>query len=144
MRDNRSNKRDNRPNLRDDRSNMRDDRTKKTKTVFCVVEGETSMSAFPVTFGEKDFIADIKNLIKAAKTPMFDHFPATELTLYCVSCPFSSLGDLFMKFTRTSQPQLRDLVHPMMPAYYRFVGSDTSTSIIEIFVEPPQTTAELI
>ncbi|KAK3805238.1 MAG: hypothetical protein JOS17DRAFT_781433 [Linnemannia elongata] len=133
--------------MRDNRPNMRDNRPTKTKTIFCVVEGESSMSAFPVTFGEKEFIADIKNLIKAAKTPMFDHIPATDLTLYYVNCPFSSLGDIFGKITPTSQPQPREVVHPMMGAWNQFVGSyiyDTSTSILEIVVEPPQTTAELI
>jgi hypothetical protein len=73
---------------------------------------------FPVTFGEKDFIADIMNLTKAAKLPMFDHIPATELTLWFINCPFSSLGDIYMKFTGTSSRFQRELVHPMMPAYY--------------------------
>ncbi|KAG0362285.1 hypothetical protein BGX24_005130, partial [Mortierella sp. AD032] len=62
--------------MRDNRPN-KSNRPMKTKTIFCVIEGESTMSAFPITFSEKDFIADVKNLIKAAKTPMFDHISAT-------------------------------------------------------------------
>ncbi|CAO3568617.1 unnamed protein product [Mortierella alpina] len=132
-----------RPNARDTRLNRHNNRPINTKTVFCVVEGESTMSAFPITFGEMDFIANIKDLIKAAKTPMFDHIPSTELTLYYVNCPFSSLGDIFGTINPTSQPQPREVLHPMMGAYNQFVGSyilDTSTSRIELIVEPPQPT----
>ncbi|KAF9081828.1 hypothetical protein BGX23_000404 [Mortierella sp. AD031] len=55
---------------------MRPNQPTKTKTIFCVVEGKSSMNAFPISVSEKDFIGDIKNLIKAAKSPMFDRISA--------------------------------------------------------------------
>ncbi|KAI7829763.1 hypothetical protein BC939DRAFT_523399 [Gamsiella multidivaricata] len=56
-------------------------------TLFCLTDGEPISNAFPVSIPSMDAIGNLKDLIKAKKTPKFDDLAADELTLWRVSVP---------------------------------------------------------
>ncbi|KAF9300508.1 hypothetical protein BGZ74_007802 [Mortierella antarctica] len=55
------------------------------RTLFCVVDGETSFNAFPVAIELTKTIYNLKKLIKAKKTNNFYGVDANEHTLWSVS-----------------------------------------------------------
>ncbi|KAF9992288.1 hypothetical protein BGZ65_012429, partial [Modicella reniformis] len=55
--------------------------------LFCLVDGESPSNAFSVKVTLTDTIHDLKEFIKAKKTPEFDDFAADKLTLWRVSIP---------------------------------------------------------
>ncbi|KAF9319579.1 hypothetical protein BG006_002966, partial [Podila minutissima] len=57
------------------------------RTLFCLVDGETPSSAFPVEIELTKTIGDLKKLIKTEKTNSFHDVDANELTLWRVSVP---------------------------------------------------------
>ncbi|KAF9992231.1 hypothetical protein BGZ79_003350, partial [Entomortierella chlamydospora] len=59
------------------------------RTLFCVVDGESSWRAFPEVVSPLDYIGSVKVLIKAAKEPQFDNMSADELTLWGVELHIS-------------------------------------------------------
>jgi len=61
--------------------------------LFCVVDGESASSAFPVKLSTDDSIGALKDLIKTKKTPRFDDVAADELTLWRVSIPIADDDD---------------------------------------------------
>ncbi|KAF9369452.1 hypothetical protein CPC16_004499 [Podila verticillata] len=56
-------------------------------SLFCLVDGESTSSVFPVKLSADDSIGDLKKLIKSEKSPEFDDIPADKLTLWHVSIP---------------------------------------------------------
>ncbi|KAG0366522.1 hypothetical protein BGZ54_005232 [Gamsiella multidivaricata] len=52
---------------------------------FCLSDGEPMSNAFPVSIPSTNAIGNLKELIKAKKTPKFDDLAADELTLWRVS-----------------------------------------------------------
>lgn len=54
-------------------------------TLFCLVDGESASSVFPVKLPMDDSIGDLKKLIKTEKAPEFDDIAADKLTLWRVS-----------------------------------------------------------
>ncbi|KAG0277855.1 hypothetical protein BGZ96_002685 [Linnemannia gamsii] len=54
-------------------------------TLFCLVDGESTSSAFPVKISPEDSIGDLKELIKTKKTNDFQDVDADKLTLWRVS-----------------------------------------------------------
>ncbi|KAF9089137.1 hypothetical protein BGX23_006905 [Mortierella sp. AD031] len=54
-------------------------------TLFCLVDGEATANAFSIKIPLNDTVDDLKNFIKAKKTPEFDDIAADKLTLWCVS-----------------------------------------------------------
>ncbi|KAG0048453.1 hypothetical protein BGZ90_007628, partial [Linnemannia elongata] len=94
-----------------------DNQPTKLQTVFCIVDGEDSWHAFPVSFlsdgTSAHFVGGLKNLIKAAKAPKFDHISADELTLWKIAYnPFAPCN------TKTAPISLKHIkgakkLHPM-------------------------------
>ncbi|KAF9952558.1 hypothetical protein BGZ70_000572 [Mortierella alpina] len=64
-----------------------------TLTLFCLVDGETTLKAFPVDISSTGTVGHLKKLIKAEKAPRFDDVAADELTLWQVSIPSSDDDD---------------------------------------------------
>ncbi|KAI8598542.1 hypothetical protein EDD21DRAFT_446097 [Dissophora ornata] len=63
--------------------------------VFCIVEGEDTSKAFPVSFiYDHAYVNNLKDNIKAATSPTFDAISARELTLWNVSVPVSRTNDV--------------------------------------------------
>src|SRR6202012_5301589 len=56
-------------------------------SLFCLVDEEATSNAFSVKISSDNTVDDLKNLIKAKKTPRFDDVAADELTLWRVSVP---------------------------------------------------------
>ncbi|KAG0010902.1 hypothetical protein BGZ81_002492, partial [Podila clonocystis] len=56
-------------------------------TLFCIVDGEATSSAFSIKIPPNDNVDDLKNLIKTKKTPEFEDVAADKLTLWKVSIP---------------------------------------------------------
>lgn len=56
-------------------------------TLFCVFEGECTMSTFSVKASYADTVDDLKKQVKAAKAPNLDAMPADRLKLTAVSVP---------------------------------------------------------
>ncbi|KAF9177171.1 hypothetical protein BGZ50_009045 [Haplosporangium sp. Z 11] len=56
--------------------------TNNSFTPLCLVDGEATSNAFSVKIPSNDTVDDLKNLIKAKKTPRFDDITADELTLW--------------------------------------------------------------
>ncbi|KAF9279974.1 hypothetical protein BGZ88_012443 [Linnemannia elongata] len=50
--------------------------------LFCLVDGESASSVFPVKLPMDDSIGDLKKLIKTEKAPEFDDIAADKLTLW--------------------------------------------------------------
>ena len=61
--------------------------------LFCLVDGESTSSAFSVKISTEDTVDDLKKLIKTEKSPRFDDIAADELTLWRVSLPVGSTDD---------------------------------------------------
>ncbi|KAF9994418.1 hypothetical protein BGZ80_007813, partial [Entomortierella chlamydospora] len=55
--------------------------------LFCLVDGEPTSNAFPLSISSTDDVGTLKKLIKAEKTPKFDDIAADELTTWRVSIP---------------------------------------------------------
>ncbi|KAG0010901.1 hypothetical protein BGZ81_002491, partial [Podila clonocystis] len=62
-------------------------------TLFCLVDGEATSSAFSIKIPPNDTVDDLKNLIKTKKTPEFEDVAANELTLWRVSIPITDDDD---------------------------------------------------
>ncbi|KAG0092104.1 hypothetical protein BGZ93_003296 [Podila epicladia] len=58
-------------------------------SLFCLVDGESTASVFPVKLSLDDSIGDLKDLIKTKKSPEFDDVAADKLTLWRVSIPIT-------------------------------------------------------
>ncbi|KAF9369336.1 hypothetical protein CPC16_004588, partial [Podila verticillata] len=56
-------------------------------SLFCLVNGDSTSSAFPIKSSPDDSIGDLKKLIKAEKTNDFSDIDANKLTLWRVSLP---------------------------------------------------------
>ncbi|KAF8922808.1 hypothetical protein BGZ52_010935, partial [Haplosporangium bisporale] len=56
-------------------------------SLFCLVDGESTSSVFPVKMSADDSIGDLKKLIKSKKTNDFSDIDADKLTLWRVSIP---------------------------------------------------------
>ncbi|KAF9555837.1 hypothetical protein BGW38_009219, partial [Lunasporangiospora selenospora] len=50
--------------------------------LFCLVDGEATSNAFPVSASTTTTIGELKDLIKSKKSPRFDDVAADELTLW--------------------------------------------------------------
>jgi hypothetical protein len=61
--------------------------TNKNLTVYCLVDGESTMNAFPVPISSAETVGDLKDKIKTEKAPEFDDIAADELNLWKVSIP---------------------------------------------------------
>ncbi|KAF9946682.1 hypothetical protein BGZ72_000129 [Mortierella alpina] len=70
--------------------------------LYCLLDGETPSRAMPIRFDSTDSGGDLKELLRAKKTPRFDDIAADELILWQVSIPVTDdeddspvfLGDL--------------------------------------------------
>ena len=51
-------------------------------TLLCLVKGNKTANAFPVHTDKDQLVGDLKDAIKAKKSPVFDNFPADELKLW--------------------------------------------------------------
>lgn len=58
-------------------------------TLWCLVEGESTSSAFPVEIAAAKAVYQLKKVIKKEKSPEFDDITANKLTLWKVSLPLS-------------------------------------------------------
>ena len=57
--------------------------------LFCVVDGQSTSNAFPLTVSPVDTIGGLKELIKAKKANDFQDVDADKLTLWRVSIPIT-------------------------------------------------------
>ncbi|KAF9346427.1 hypothetical protein BGX26_002075 [Mortierella sp. AD094] len=55
--------------------------------LFCLVDGEPTANAFPLSISSTNDIGTLKEHIKTKKSPKFDDIAADELTLWRVSVP---------------------------------------------------------
>ncbi|KAG0273623.1 hypothetical protein BGZ95_010574 [Linnemannia exigua] len=78
-------------------------------SLFCIVDGETTSNAFPVEIESIKTIGNLKDIIKAKKTPRFDDLAADELTLWRVSIPDTSLQSAI---TLNALDDKTDLINP--------------------------------
>ncbi|KAF9968233.1 hypothetical protein BGZ73_000206, partial [Actinomortierella ambigua] len=87
--------------------------TTTTLTLFCLVDGEATSNAFPVKVASDDSIGNLKDAIKAKKTPRFDDIAADELTLWCISIPVEDekipilLDNILNDKKKLSSPRMR-------------------------------------
>ncbi|KAF9389902.1 hypothetical protein CPB97_010415 [Podila verticillata] len=58
-------------------------------SLFCLVDGEATSSAFSVKISSSDTVDDVKDLIKAKNSIAFSDIDANELTLWRVSIPIT-------------------------------------------------------
>ncbi|KAF7730081.1 hypothetical protein EC973_003027 [Apophysomyces ossiformis] len=58
--------------------------------LFCLVEGESMQRAFSVKVSSADTVHDLKDAIKAEKSPEFDDIDANKLTLWLVEIPITN------------------------------------------------------
>ncbi|KAF9136473.1 hypothetical protein BG015_003122, partial [Linnemannia schmuckeri] len=56
-------------------------------TLFCLVDGQSTSKAFPVSIPSAESVGELKKHIKVEKAPRFDDLAADELTLWRVSIP---------------------------------------------------------
>jgi hypothetical protein len=61
--------------------------TDKNLTLYCLVDGESTMNAFPVPISSAETVGELKDKIKTKKAPRFDDVAADELSLWRVSIP---------------------------------------------------------
>ncbi|KAG0027221.1 hypothetical protein BGZ81_005785 [Podila clonocystis] len=61
--------------------------------LFCLVDGESTSSAFPIKVSPDDSIGDLKKLIKAEIPDTFNGVDAKDLTLWRVSLPITDDDD---------------------------------------------------
>ena len=61
--------------------------------LLCLVDGESTSRAFPVSVPSTETIGSLKKLIKTEKSPRFDDIAANELTLWRVSISLGLLNE---------------------------------------------------
>lgn len=99
-------------------------------TVFCVLEGESSWSAFSVSYGPDGHVADLKHAIKLAMAPKLDRLSAFEISLWKISHKVTeSNRNTTVKLGE--QRGKKKLLHPMDPIQTHFYGD---TGVIEVIV----------
>ncbi|KAF9079299.1 hypothetical protein BGX23_004440, partial [Mortierella sp. AD031] len=62
-------------------------------TLFCLVDGEATSNAFPVSSSTTTTVGELKDLIKAKKSPEFDDIAADKLALWRVLIPITDDDD---------------------------------------------------
>ncbi|KAF9309658.1 hypothetical protein BG003_009511 [Podila horticola] len=89
-------------------------------TLFCICEREFSWKSFPVRIDGECFVGDLKNLIKAAKSPKFDHLSADELVLWQITHHVTSGYIMDQKLSLRDMAGARSLDYIMvdMNEYY--------------------------
>jgi hypothetical protein len=106
-------------------------------TIFCVVEGQSTWNAFPVKIDDGDYISTLRNLIKAAQSPAFDHIPADELSLWKTDHYVYNLLDQEKVFHVNAQPEATKL-HPLMRINTVLEHVGYPTPNIQVLVELPK------
>ncbi|KAG9062435.1 hypothetical protein KI688_005350 [Linnemannia hyalina] len=55
--------------------------------LFCLVDGESTSNAFPLTIPSSETVGELRKLIKVEKAPEFDDIAADKLTLWSILIP---------------------------------------------------------
>jgi hypothetical protein len=111
--------------------------TMDTLTLFCLVDKEPSSSAFPVSIATAKTIGELKDAIKAKKSPEFNDIAADKLTLWKVSIPSTEDEDE-SPIILGAQSDRNKLVHPTSKiAKYFQDGADGEH--IHIIIQRPFT-----
>ncbi|GBC23346.1 kinase-like domain-containing protein [Rhizophagus irregularis DAOM 181602=DAOM 197198] len=74
-------------------------------TLFCLVKGNTTANAFSVKINRDEPISELKDAIKAKKSPEFDNFPADRLRLWKKEIP-NDQDDLLSNLILNDEPEL--------------------------------------
>jgi hypothetical protein len=74
-------------------------------TLFCLVKGNTTANAFSVKINRDEPISELKDAIKAKKSPEFDNFPADRLRLWKKEIP-DDQDDLLSNLILNDEPEL--------------------------------------
>jgi hypothetical protein len=104
-------------------------------TLFCLVKGNTTTSAFEVDIEKDKSISHLKKVIKAEKAPEFDNFPADKLRLWKKEIP-DDQDDLLSNLTLNDGDEL--LATKKISKYF---PDPPPEEYIHVIVEPPETTA---
>ncbi|KAF9344616.1 hypothetical protein BGX26_004114 [Mortierella sp. AD094] len=110
-----------------------------TATVFCVANGDTSWNAFPVIAQSTDCFGRLKNLIKAAKSPLYDDIPADKLTLWGFSRTFQQ-SDVINVDSIPEKVQLHPLlaISDFLNQYQNVLNNVSGSNIHVAVVRPPK------
>ncbi|KAF9584675.1 hypothetical protein BGW38_005615 [Lunasporangiospora selenospora] len=118
-------------------------------TLLCLVDGEATSNAFPVEIKSTKTTEDLKELIKAEKTPVFDNIAADKLPLWHVSIPASNVKTLIFidkaglteKAMVDGQSDLSHLDNKEKATLLGFIGQDINGS--GVFSSLSRTAGEL-
>ena len=105
-------------------------------TLFCTVDGESQSNAFSVKPTPTDTVDDLKDLIKAKKSPRFDDIAADELTLWRVSIPVDG-DDITIQLDQVTDTDKKKLgpTTRLSKVFPEELPEDT----VHIIVQRPQT-----
>ncbi|KAF9946681.1 hypothetical protein BGZ72_000128 [Mortierella alpina] len=108
-----------------------------TILIYCLVDGEAQSRAFPIRIDSADSIGDLKELIKAKKTPRFNDVAADELTLWQVSVPVNDDEDESLIFLDALTEKKKAFPTKLLSDLFDEIPKDT----IHVIVQKPQTEA---
>ncbi|KAF9310445.1 hypothetical protein BG003_008544 [Podila horticola] len=112
-------------------------------TLFCLQNGESASSVFPVNLSPDDSIGNLKKLIKTEKAPEFDDIAADKLTLWRVSIPITDGDELPILLDNVADKDKKKL-RPVTRLSKVFPANIPEETINIIVQRPPSaTSAEL-
>ncbi|KAG0339132.1 hypothetical protein BG000_002769 [Podila horticola] len=103
-------------------------------TLFCLVDGEATSTAFSITIPLNDTVGDLKNLIKTRKANDFSDIDANHLTLWRVSISDDNQG---VPITIVSLEKKTELNNPRTRLSKLFLTSPDDNTYIIVQRPPP-------
>lgn len=105
-------------------------------TLFCLVDGVSTFSAFSVGTQSTKTIDDLKELIKTKKSPEFDDIAADKLTLWRVSIQIFDDDEVPILLNNVTYKDKKKL-SPVTRLYKVFPGALPEETIHIIVQRPP-------
>ncbi|KAF7721299.1 hypothetical protein EC973_004960 [Apophysomyces ossiformis] len=100
--------------------------------LFCLVEGKPMSRTFSVKVSSADTVHDLKDAIKAEKSPEFDDIDANKLNLWRVEIPYSEDDALLMRDSVIEKAKLAPITR-LSKLFPKEISEDT----IHIMVQRP-------
>ncbi|KAG0275521.1 hypothetical protein BGZ95_008698 [Linnemannia exigua] len=112
-----------------------DDSNNNSLTLFCLVDGEATTTAFSIKTSSNNTVYDLKNHIKAKKYNDFSGTDANNLTLWCVTVPNDNLSSAIMADTLDDKTKLNN---PRTRLSRLFSESPNDNTYILVQQPPPK------
>ncbi|KAI8357233.1 hypothetical protein B0O80DRAFT_309545 [Mortierella sp. GBAus27b] len=115
--------------------------TDKQLTLFCLVEGEATDNAFPVSTSSATTVGELKKLIKAKETNQFSDVDANQLTLWKVCIAITDNEELPILLDRLNEKKKLGPATRISKVFTEELPEETVHIVVQ---RPPQVHAPVL